>query len=83
MPPCRQSGCDGQIVWAKTPAGANMPIDKGSAGAPEGNLAVRRSGEGLIARVLKNGEEPDKVKAEWSGVCHWATCKNPPQRRRP
>ena len=74
MPRCKAAGCGAEIVWAKTPAKKSMPINRGSAGLPEGNLAVRRSGEELVARVLRAGEEPDKTKAEWRGVAHWATC---------
>jgi hypothetical protein len=49
-----------------------MPVNRGSAGDPSGTLAVRSADGGLIARVLKDGEQPEA--GEWLGVTHWATC---------
>lgn len=38
---CETEDCPGQFHWATTvPGGQPMPVDAGSAGDPEGNLAV-------------------------------------------
>jgi hypothetical protein len=77
---CRVPGCLGAIIWAKTPAGANMPVDADSAGRGGGNLAVwrdgGRAGAQLYARVLTAGEQPDPKRGEHLGTCHWGTCTN-------
>jgi hypothetical protein len=49
-----------------------MPVDAGSAGNPDGNLAVWDHHGELRCRVLTAGEQLRSW--EFRGVNHWATC---------
>ena len=73
MPQCSSDGCGAQIAWARTvPGGKPMPVNRGSANDPAGNLAVWKQDGKLWCRVLKAGEDP--AEGQFRGVCHWATC---------
>jgi hypothetical protein len=78
---CTYEGCPGEFHWAVTPEGKRMPVDAGSAGDPNGNLAVWESGGQLRCRVLPAGGEPGPH--EFRGVTHWATCVKAEQFRAP
>ena len=73
--------CGAAIVWAVTAAQKRMPVD--AEPHPGGNVAVWRDVAGrLRARVLSN-ERPTLEHSEVLHMTHWATCTNPPPRRRP
>jgi hypothetical protein len=75
---CRS--CYSKIDWAQLPDGKGIPVDRSSAGDPNGNLAVRRTRAGnLRARVLKSTEQPQP--GEIRGVSHFATCPQAQQWR--
>lgn len=77
-PTCKS--CDGPIVWATLPSGKLMPLD--AQPVPNGNIAARRDERGdLVARVLKDGEQP--ANGERRGTSHFATCPNAAAHRRP
>lgn len=72
---CRNCGC--QIMWVKTKAGKNMPVDPTM-------ISYRRPGAGVKAKekiVTPEGEVvcADKVSSEsaesFGYISHFATCK--------
>jgi hypothetical protein len=69
--------CRADISWAITrPGNKRMPLDPPRyEGTDErANVAVSRDHHGsLLARVLKNGEQPESY--EWRAMPHFATCK--------
>lgn len=75
-------GCGARLVLATTAAGKDMPVERGSANAPDGTLAVRREtpGGALTARVLGKDEEPGA--GEWRGRTHWGRCPKEQDYRR-
>lgn len=74
-PAARCRSCQAQVDWAKTPDGKSMPLDRASAGHPDGNLAVQRLPDGTLAvRPLVLGEEPQP--GETRGISHFASCRD-------
>jgi len=81
MAECKSAGCGQRIAWARTvPGGRAMPVNAGSAGDPDGTLAVWRQDGKLLCRVLKKGEEPGQ--GQWRGVAHWTTCAKAAEHRK-
>jgi len=72
--------CGTVIDWALLPTGKRIPVDRASAGDPNGNLAVKRDGGKLHARYLKAGQQPEG--GEKRGISHFATCPQADQHRR-
>ena len=79
---CRNCGC--QIMWVKTKAGKNMPVDPTM-------ISYRRPGAGVKAKekiVTPEGEVvcADKVSSEsaegFGYISHFATCKAPLRKRK-
>lgn len=74
---------DGSVVWvrAKKPDGRYKAMPVNAQPDPAGNVVLfRRSGEGIVCRVLKKGEEPPpSAKLRTS---HFATCPNAHEHRR-
>ena len=71
MAECRS--CRIPIDWAQLPGGKPVPVDRDSAGDPNGTLAVRRTPAGTLqARVLKSGEQTQP--GEVRGISHFASC---------
>jgi hypothetical protein len=64
--------CGQALAWALTQRGRPMPVERGSANAPDGTLAVWQIGGRLYCRVLRTGEEPRP--GEWRGRAHWGRC---------
>lgn len=79
MATCRS--CGAEILWAKTTAGKNIPLDVES--RPDGNVVLSRGVGGFLARVLGSGPEADSLAGEPHYVSHFATCKDADQHRRP
>lgn len=68
---------DWPLPVLRTEAGRLLP---GAPGEPVPNLGVKKDQHGSwVARVLTESE-PLRAE-ERAGIPHWATCKNPPQRR--
>lgn len=70
---CRD--CGAELLFARTPAGALMPIEpvrRPAADTTANVAAYRNSAGGTFARVLKAGEVPDGN--EWRTLAHAAVC---------
>lgn len=74
MSTCR--ACSAPVVWALTEAGKPMPLDGDGNGrlaaAPDGNVAVTPSTDGLRARILSANDAPEA--GEVRAMPHFATC---------
>lgn len=71
------AGCGKPILWAVTDNAKRMPLDPEP--DPDGNVAVWQD-TGRRCRVLLKGEQPTAYERLY--MPHWATCTNPPQKRR-
>ena len=63
--------CKQEIIWAIIePSGRAHPVD--AAPSEDGNIALSKRGDTVIARVLKKGEEYAHPRRK----SHFATCPN-------
>lgn len=73
--------CGQELAWALTERGKPMPVERGSANAPDGTLAVwRDERHRLRCRVLRAGELARP--GEWRGRTHWGRCPDEARHRR-
>lgn len=70
--------CPAEILWVHTANGSMMPVD--AAPNPGGNVLVMRTATGLHGYVLGKDRQPDPRGT--LHTTHWATCPNPPKRKR-
>ena len=75
--------CGAAIFWAVTAKQKAMTVDAEPDTTGTGTIALYRDVAGrLRARVLSR-ERPTLEHSEVLHMTHWATCTNPPPRRRP
>lgn len=73
---CKRDGCGMAISWAKTPKGATMAVD--FLPSDDGTVVFEN---GLAVVLTKDDPRRADVDVpKWR--THWATCKNPPERKK-
>lgn len=73
---CRS--CKAPVIWARTPAGRNMPVD--AEPSPKGNLVLDTRSQPAHVHVLGPLDEP--AEGLHRHESHFSTCPNADQHRK-